>query len=100
MFKTLHEFVDFLEERRELVRITEPVSTRLEITEICDRVSKSPNGGKALLFENVLNHNNGQKSSIPVLINMLGSKKRMAWALGVEDIEEVAKEIRDLVKKQ
>ncbi|MBI2340234.1 MAG: menaquinone biosynthesis decarboxylase, partial [Deltaproteobacteria bacterium] len=42
----------------------------------------------------------GKKSDIPVLINMLGSKNRMNWALGVEDIEEVATEIRDLVKKQ
>src|SRR3990167_6205513 len=101
MFKTLHEFVDFLEERRELVRITEPVSTRLEITEIADRVSKSPGGGKALLFENVINHNNqNKKSDFPLLINTLGSKNRMNWALGVEDIEEVANELRDLVKKQ
>lgn len=99
-YPSLSSFVSFLEERKDLIRIQEPVSTHLEISEICDRVSKSPGGGKALLFENVLNHNSDQKSEFPLLINALGSQKRMAWALGVEDIEEVAHEIEALIKMQ
>lgn len=97
-YECLHDFVKNLERERELVRVSEPVSTELEISEICDRVSKRTDGGPALLFENVLNHNNGKKSEIPVLINTMGSKKRMNLALGVENVETLANEIRALVK--
>src|SRR3990167_8981958 len=99
-FKDLHSFIDYLETTGELRRIREPVSTRLEIAEICDRVSKKPSGGSALLFENVLNHNNGQKSPFPVLINALGSAKRMNSALGVGHPDELANQIRELIKTQ
>ncbi|MCZ6540961.1 MAG: UbiD family decarboxylase, partial [Nitrospinae bacterium] len=52
-YESLREFIERLEAEGELVRIAEPVSPLLEIAEITDRVSKSPDGGKALLFENV-----------------------------------------------
>ena len=80
-FKDIREFIDFLEERGELVRIKTPVSRDLEITEINDRVVKS--GGPALLFENVDGHD------IPVLINTYGSEQRMAWGLGVERLDDL-----------
>ncbi len=99
-YQSLNDFIMFLDERHALVRIREEVSTNLEISEICDRVSKSSDGGQALLFENVINHNNGQKSTFSVLINAFGSQKRMAWALGVESVEEVASELETLVKTQ
>ena len=67
---SLREFIDRLESENELIRIQEQVSPILEIAEITDRVSKQPGGGKALLFENV------EGSSMPVLINAFGSKKR------------------------
>ena len=73
-FKDLREFIAFLEEKGELVRVKTPVSCELEITEINDRVVKS--GGPALLFENVEGYN------IPVLTNTYGSARRIAWALG------------------
>lgn len=91
-YYSLHEFVARLEAEGELVRIKEEVSSNLEITEIADRVSKSPDGGKALLFEKV------QYSSMPVLINAFGSEKRMGMALGVTNIEEIADEIRELIE--
>lgn len=90
-FSSLKDFVTCLEERKNLVRIREPVSTNLEISEICDRVSKNPGGGKALLFENIFNHNNGKRSEFPVLINALGSLKRMAWAINCDHVEERAR---------
>ncbi len=99
-YNSLKEFVTFLEEKNELIRIKEKISTRLEIAEICDRVSKSPQGGKALLFENVFNHNANALSRFPVLINALGSEKRMSWALGVNSIKEKADELEHLVKTQ
>src|SRR5579885_1961632 len=95
MYDSLKQFIAFLEERKELVRITEPVKAELEITEITDRVTKS--GGPALLFENVIKVD-GQKSPFPLLINAYGTWKRMAWALGVDDVEEIAREIDGLIK--
>ena len=90
--QSLNDFVLFLEERGELQRIRQTVDSVLEITEIADRVVKQ--NGPALLFENVVG------SSFPVLINAYGSEKRMAWALGVEKLEEVAEEIATLIKTQ
>ena len=89
-YNSLEEFVQVLEREGELKRVTYPVKAELEITEIADRVMKS--GGPALLFENVV----GKK--IPVLINAFGSLKRMAIALGVEDIEEIAREVEQLTR--
>ncbi|GAB1373737.1 hypothetical protein MASR1M46_06180 [Bacteroidales bacterium] len=75
MYKSLKDFVEFLDSKGELIRIKEYVDPVLEITEITDRVSKQPGGGKALLFENT-------GTAYPVLTNMLGSKKRILYALG------------------
>ena len=90
-FDSLGDFITSLEREGELVRITDEVSPILEITEITDRVSKSPGGGKALLFENV------EGSSSPVLINAFGSQKRMAMALGTDDVEKIAKDVESLI---
>ena len=90
-YDSLRDFIAHLEIAGELVRITEKVSPILEITEIADRVSKSRDGGKALLFENV------EGGSMPLLINAFGSRKRMAMALGVGDIESIASDIEKLV---
>ena len=90
-YKNLGEFISRLEAEGELVRIREKVNPILQITEITDRVCKSARGGKALLFENV------EGSGMPVLINAFGSEKRMAMALGVGDIEEIARQIDSLL---
>jgi 4-hydroxy-3-polyprenylbenzoate decarboxylase len=89
-YNSLTEFVQVLEREGELKRIGHPVKAELEITEIADRVMKS--GGPALLFENVVG------KQIPVLINAFGSMKRMALALGVSDVEEIALEIQRLIQ--
>jgi len=89
-YNSLTHFVQVLEREGELKRVTYPVRTELEITEIADRVMKS--AGPALLFENVLG------KQIPVLINAFGSAKRMALALGVGDVEEIAREVEKLVQ--
>lgn len=90
-FKNLQHFIDTLENEDELIKIKDYVNPHLEITEIVDRFSKSPNGGKALLFENT-------GTEFPLLINSLGSYKRMCLALGVNDLDEIASEIEDLFK--
>ena len=91
-YPSLIEFIERLEIDGELLRINESVSPILEIAEITDRVSKKPGGGKALLFENV------EGSSMPVLINAFGSTKRMNLALGVHNIEDIAKRIESYIK--
>ena len=75
-YKNLQEFINVLEREGELVRIKTYVDPHLEIAEITDRISKSKDGGKALLFENT-------GYDFPVLMNAYGSEKRMCLALGV-----------------
>jgi 4-hydroxy-3-polyprenylbenzoate decarboxylase len=90
-FKGLKEFIALLDERNELIRVKEPVSTDLEITEIADRFSKLEDGGKALLFENT-------GTGFPLLINAFGSDKRMALSLSADTIGEPGNRIEELFK--
>jgi len=92
IFDSLKQFIQRLEQEGELVRIRERVSPILEITEFTDRTSKEPGGGKALLFENV------EGSDMPVLINAFGSWKRMNLALGVRDVNKIARDIEKYIK--
>jgi 4-hydroxy-3-polyprenylbenzoate decarboxylase len=93
-YDNFQEFLNRLEREDELRRIAEPLSPRLEITEVADRVMKSPGGGKALLFDHPLGYD------IPVAINTMGSHRRMSLALGVADYEEIAEEIEDLIRPE
>lgn len=88
----LNDFVLVLERNNELVRINRKVDTFLEITEIVDRISKSPGGGKALLFEN-----NG--TAFPLLINAFGSKSRICMALGQPSLDRAGEELEELFKQ-
>ncbi len=89
MYKNQKEWIARLEAAGELVRIKEYVNPHLEITEITDRISKQY--GPALLFENT-------GTDFPILINGYGTEKRMAWALGVEKLDDIANEIEQLFK--
>jgi 4-hydroxy-3-polyprenylbenzoate decarboxylase len=89
-YDDLRDWIKTLEKHGELKRIREEVSPELEITEITDRVTKA--GGPALLFENVKGHP-GHK----VLINQFGSERRMALALGVDRVDEIAERISGLM---
>lgn len=88
----LRAFVDHLERRGRLHRVRAPVSRDLEITEITDRISKGPpDRNVALLFERV------EGFEMPVLINAFGSAERMAWALGVERLDELGARLARLL---
>ena len=123
-YDDLREWIAALEKAGELKRVTAEVSPELEMTEIADRMSKTGNreqppqrlgpvaadpgqgianrktradgkyapGGPALLFENVKGHP-GHK----VLMNQFGSQRRMAMALGVERLDEIAERISGLM---
>jgi 4-hydroxy-3-polyprenylbenzoate decarboxylase len=108
-YDDLRDWIRTLEKQGELKRIREEVSPELEITEITDRVSKIGSGsrssakagsaqekyapgGPALLFENIKGHPGHR-----VLINQFGSERRMALALGVERLDEIAERIHGLM---
>src|SRR4051812_29466346 len=95
-FDNLQSFISALDSTDELVRISEPVSVHLELCEIADRVSKMPGGGKALLFEHALLRD-GKRSAYPVAINLFGSYRRMAMALGVAELDELGARITQLM---
>lgn len=90
-WKNQQQFIEALDNAGELLRITTYVDPKLEIAEITDRISKSGNGGKAILFENT-------GYDFPVLMNAYGSEKRMCMALGVNHLDDVAHEIENLFK--
>ncbi len=77
-YKDLREFLDFLEQRGELIRVQQAIDPRLEMTEICDRVLR--NGGPAILFENPIGFDT------PVLTNLFGTEQRVALGMGQESL--------------
>ncbi len=89
-------FIAALEKAGELKRIPFPVATELEITEIANREMKSPGGGKALLFEQPTI--DGAVAKFPLAINTMGSTRRMAMALGLESIQELADQMQLILK--
>ena len=95
-YRSFRQFLDALEQAGELKRVTIPVDTELLVTEWADREMKSLGGGKALLFEQPIV--DGKKSEFPVAINTMGSRRRMAMALQVSDVEDVAREIQLILK--
>ena len=95
-YRSFRHFLETLEQASELRRVTDPVDTNLLITEWADREMKSTGGGKALLFEQPVV--DGKISKFPVAINTMGSRKRIAMALGRESIEEIAQEIQLILK--
>lgn len=85
-YKDLRDFISQLEKNGDLVRITKPISTKLEMTEIADRTLRA--GGPALLFENPVDFD------IPVLMNLFGTPERVALGMGqssVTALREVGK---------
>ena len=87
----LTDFLADLDARRALERVGEPVSPDLEIAAVTDRACKSANGGPALLFEKPAGFD------VPVATNVFGSMERMCLALGVSSLDDLAREIDELM---
>jgi len=87
-YADLRGFLDGLEAQGELKRIAAPVSPRLEMTEVCDRVLRA--GGPALLFEKPAGH------GIPVLGNLFGTVERIGFAMGIARGTPPRPALRDL----
>ncbi|MCG9758204.1 MULTISPECIES: 4-hydroxy-3-polyprenylbenzoate decarboxylase [Pseudoalteromonas] len=80
-YQDLRDFITQLEKQGELVRVKQPISTKLEMTEIADRTLRA--GGPAILFENPVGYD------IPVLANLFGTPKRVAMGMGQSDVSEL-----------
>src|SRR5437660_6324207 len=95
-YRSFRKFLDALEQAGELKRVAVPVDTDLLIAEWADREMKSPGGGKALFFEQPIVE--GKRSEFPLAINTMGSRHRMALALQVSNIGDIAQEIQLILK--
>jgi len=95
-FQSFRSFLEQLERTGELQRIVQPVDSDLVLAEWANREMKSSGGGKALLFENAFI--DGKRSKFSVAINTMGSRKRVATALGVNDIADLAQEVQLILK--
>ncbi len=93
-YRNLREFIETLEAEGELIRISEACSPCLEIAAITDLAAKGEGGGKALLFEQVTG------SDFPVLTNAFGSSKRIALALGTEDLPSLGRRLQGIIQQK
>jgi 4-hydroxy-3-polyprenylbenzoate decarboxylase len=98
--KDLREFIELLEKKGQLKRVTAELDPVLEIGEVTDRVSKAV--GPGLVFENPVDRETGRRYAMPVAINLFGSYDRMAWAMGVDaetgtwkDLDAVGRRLMD-----
>lgn len=95
-YSSFGQFVAGLDAAGELQRVATPVDTDLLIAEWANREMKSPGGGKALLFERPVV--DGRESPFPLAINTMGSTRRMALALKLNNVEDLAQEIQLILK--
>src|SRR5438128_7569030 len=93
---SLRDFVAAVDARGDLVRVEHAVSVDKEITEIADRCMKTPGGGPALLFTRPT-LSSGAPARHPVAVNLFGSERRMALALGVDCLDEIGERIAALL---
>ncbi|MGK2907300.1 MAG: UbiD family decarboxylase [Desulfuromonadales bacterium] len=91
-FNDLQSFLKHIDGTAELAKVKVSVDPYLEIAGIVDQVCKSAGDKRALLFENAVG------SRIPLVANLFGTQKRVAKALGVDDIEELASRLRSDLK--
>src|SRR3954468_14298926 len=91
-YDDLQSFLAALESAGELRRVTVPVDPTLEISEVVTRTVRA--GGPALLFERPT------RGEMPVAINLFGTEKRMAMALGVETLDKIGDRIGSLIRPE
>lgn len=95
-YSSFSEFLAALDRAGELQRIPMPVATELEISQWAEREMKAPGGGRALLFEKPTV--GGVVSPYPLAVNTMGSRRRMAMALGIGSVDELAQQMQLILK--
>ena len=96
-YDDLESFISALRESGELLEFREPVSVDQEIACAADRASKLPGGGPALLFHRPVG-SDGREYRAPVLINALGSEKRLSMVCGVKDFHGLTERLSGLLE--
>ncbi|MCL4256487.1 MAG: UbiD family decarboxylase, partial [Anaerolineae bacterium] len=91
VYRNLDEYLVRLEQSGQLVRIHQPVNADLEICAITHRVQQSKRHAHALWFENVIGHD------YPVVTNVFGTMRRMAWALGIDHPSDITAKLQSIV---
>jgi len=86
-YKDLRDFVAQLEAQGELKRVAQPISPRLEMTEICDRILRD--GGPAVLFTKPRDEGRDAIYNVPVLANLFGTTRRVALGMGAESLADL-----------
>ncbi|MBS0201466.1 MAG: UbiD family decarboxylase [Planctomycetes bacterium] len=90
----LSDFLSKLQDAGELIRIAPTVETALEVAAITDRACRQTDGGPALLFENP------KGSSIPILTNLLGSRRRLCLALGIDSLDQLIEKMERMLRPE
>ena len=80
-YRDLRDFLAQLRQRGQLREVTDPVSPKLEMTAVGDRLLRA--GGPAVLFSKPAGHR------VPVLINLFGTPERVAFGLGAASVDEL-----------
>jgi 4-hydroxy-3-polyprenylbenzoate decarboxylase len=91
-YNDLKDFIAALDKAGELRRIGVPVDPTLEISEVVNRTVRAK--GPALLFERPT------RGNMPLVINIFGTQRRMAMALGVESVDEIGARIGELIRPE
>ncbi len=94
-YRSLRGFLERLLGAGELLRVAEPVALELEMAALADRAAKQE--GPALLFERPRAGAEGRAPALPVAMNLFGTRRRTAWALSCDDLEEPATRLRELL---
>ncbi|MBC7716422.1 MAG: UbiD family decarboxylase [Pseudorhodobacter sp.] len=84
-YRDLRDFMAGLEKMGELQRVAKPVSARLEMTSISDRVLRA--SGPALWFENPVGYK--KEGNMSALTNLFGTPKRVALGMGAQEVGEL-----------
>ncbi|WP_035589149.1 menaquinone biosynthesis decarboxylase [Hippea jasoniae] len=92
VFENLHEYIDALKKRNELIEIKETIDPVYEAGYIADRLIKGK--GPAVLFRHPKN------SDIPLAMNLFGTKQRTEFALGVKSLDELSERVEELVNAE
>ncbi|MGE3313560.1 MAG: UbiD family decarboxylase [Planctomycetaceae bacterium] len=93
-YDNLADFIAELEDDGELVRVSAEVDPELELTEVTRRILQSASDGPAIFFEHLRGH------SMPVVVNLLGSERRMLKALRTDSFAKVAERIASLIQPE
>src|SRR5688500_579952 len=94
MYSDLNDFIADRERRKLLARVTDRLSPNLEMAAVVDRACKSPGGGPARFFQEPAGF------AVPVGANVYGAIARMWLARGVKTLDDLAKEIEQLMTPQ